>query len=96
MLHFLARRLGYSLLVLFGVVTVVFFLFNVLPGDPARLTMGQRNDLNTLENVRREMNLDKSLPLRYALYLNDLSPIAIHKKADKEALHISEFVRLNS
>ncbi len=83
MLHFLARRVGYSLLVLFGVVTVVFFLFNVLPGDPARLTMGQRSDIATLENVRREMNLDKPLPVRYALFLNDLSLVSIHKKPEK-------------
>lgn len=62
---------------LLGVVTLVFFLFNVLPGDPARLTMGQRSDLQSLENVRREMNLDKPVVTRYFLFLNDLSPIGI-------------------
>src|SRR5690606_36429536 len=67
--------MGYSALVLLGVVTLVFFLFNVLPGDPARLTMGQRSDLQSLENVRREMNLDKPIHVRYFLFLNDLSPL---------------------
>lgn len=79
MLRFLVRRIRYSLLVLAGVVTVVFFLFNVLPGDPARLTMGQRSDLASVENARREMNLDKPLITRYLLYLNDISPIGYHK-----------------
>lgn len=85
MLRFLARRIRYSLLVLAGVITVVFFLFNVLPGDPARLTMGQRSDLASIENARREMNLDKPLATRYFLYLNDISPIGYHKRdsADK-------------
>lgn len=83
MLHFLARRIRYSLLVLFGVVTVVFFLFNVLPGDPARLMMGQRSDLSSVENMRREMNLDKPLFTRYLIYLNDISPISYHAQADK-------------
>lgn len=85
MLRFLARRIRYSLLVLAGVITVVFFLFNVLPGDPARLTMGQRSDLASVENARREMNLDKPLATRYFLYLNDISPIGYHKcdSADK-------------
>ncbi len=85
MLRFLARRIRYSLLVLAGVITVVFFLFNVLPGDPARLTMGQRSDLASVENARREMNLDKPLATRYFLYLNDISPIGYHKRdsADK-------------
>lgn len=78
MLRFLARRIRYSLLVLLGVVTVVFFLFNVLPGDPARLVMGQRTDLASLENARKEMNLDKPLATRYILYLNDISPVSIH------------------
>jgi peptide/nickel transport system permease protein len=76
-LRFLARRIRYSILVLLGVVTLVFFLFNVLPGDPARLTMGQRSDLLSLENVRREMNLDKPVLTRYFLFLNDLSPIGV-------------------
>lgn len=76
---FLIRRLRYSFFVLLGVVSVVFFLFNVLPGDPARLVMGQRSDLTSIENARKEMNLDKPLFTRYLLYLNDLSPISIHK-----------------
>ena len=86
MLRFFARRLRYSLLVLAGVVTVVFFLFNVLPGDPARLTMGQRSDKATIENARKEMNLDKPLLVRYGLFLNDLSPIGWHScdSASKE------------
>ena len=78
-MRFVARRLRYSLLVLLGVVTVVFFLFNVLPGDPARLLMGQRSDLATIENARKEMNLDKPMLTRYFLYLNDISPISVYK-----------------
>lgn len=58
-------------------VSLVFFLFNVLPADPARLTLGQRSDLTSLENVRKELNLDKTLGQRYLLYLNDLSPISL-------------------
>jgi peptide/nickel transport system permease protein len=68
----------YGLAVLWGVVSLVFLLFNVLPGDPARLTLGQRSDLASLENVRKELNLDKPVFTRYLLYLNDLSPIGLH------------------
>jgi peptide/nickel transport system permease protein len=76
--NYLLKRIRYSLLVLWGVVTLVFFLFNVLPGDPARLTMGQRSDVASIQNVRRELNLDKPLLTRYFLYLNDLLPLSIH------------------
>lgn len=92
-MRFVARRLRYSLLVLLGVVTVVFFLFNVLPGDPARLLMGQRSDLATIENARKEMNLDKPMLTRYFLYLNDISPISIYKK-DAAAQAKYDYVRL--
>lgn len=87
MFRFLSRRFRYSLLVLWGVVTLVFFLFNVLPADPARLVMGQRADKQSIENARREMNLDKPLHKRYLLYLDDLSPIGIHPKTDKDRYH---------
>ncbi|MCB0699145.1 MAG: ABC transporter permease [Chitinophagales bacterium] len=84
MLRFLLKRTRYSLLVLLGVVTLVFFLFNVLPGDPARLVMGQRSDIASVENARKEMNLDKPMFTRYMLYLNDISPIGIHGADEKD------------
>lgn len=93
MLRYLARRIRYSLLVLWGVVTVVFFLFNVLPGDPARLTMGQRSDKASIENARKDLNLDKPLFTRYLLYLNGLSPISIDDR-DHPAKKLYDFVLL--
>jgi len=78
-LRYLLRKIVYGLAVLWGVVTLVFLLFNVLPDDPARLTLGQRSDIASVENVRRELNLDKPVFTRYLLYLNDLSPVGIHK-----------------
>lgn len=77
-LRYFLRKLFYGLSVLWGVITLVFLLFNVLPDDPARLTMGQRSDIASIENVRKELNLDKPVAQRYFLYLNDISPLAIH------------------
>ncbi len=88
MFRFFLRKLGYGILVLLGVVIVVFLLFNVLPADPARLTLGQRTDLTSLENVRKELHLDKPKGVQFLLYLNDLSPIAIHTRQElKESLN---------
>lgn len=67
----------YGLLVMGGVILVVFVLFNILPGDPARMTMGQRADVQSLEAVRKEFGLDRSKPVQFLLYINDLSPISI-------------------
>ena len=65
---------------MWGVVTVVFLLFNVLPGDPARMMLDQREDAEQLNNIRAKYGFDKPLATQYALYLNDLSPISIHSQ----------------
>ncbi|XHR95437.1 hypothetical protein ACFJIV_01645 [Mucilaginibacter sp. UC70_90] len=78
MIPYLLRKLMYGLAVMLGVVFVVFFLFNILPVDPARMTQGQRADVQSLQAVRKEFGLDKPVPVQFAYYLNDLSPIGIH------------------
>ena len=60
---------------MFGVVTVIFFLFNVLPGDPAQMMLGQNENSEQLNIVKKKYGFDKSLSNQYFLYLNDLSPI---------------------
>jgi peptide/nickel transport system permease protein len=80
MFKFILHKLAYGFAVLLGVVVVVFFLFNILPSDPARMTQGQRSDVQSLEAVRKEFGLDKPVSVQFFMYLNDLSPIAIHQK----------------
>ena len=81
MLSNLFSRLGQSLLVAFGVVTVVFFLFSVLPGDPARMMMGQQEDSELMEVIYKRYGFDKPLGEQYLYYLNDLSPISLHPES---------------
>jgi peptide/nickel transport system permease protein len=75
-------RILYGIAVLLGVVTLIFFLFNVLPGDPARMMLGQRADMAGLESIRKELGLDRPLYLQYARYLNDLSPLSLQNSAN--------------
>ena len=84
MIGYFLRKLGYGLAVMLGIVFVVFFLFNILPVDPARMTQGQRADVQSLQAVRKEFGLDKPIPVQFAYYLNDLSPIAIHARNAEE------------
>jgi len=81
MISYLLRKLLYGFAVMFGVVCVVFFLFNILPADPARMTQGQRADVQSLEAVRKEFGLDQPIPIQFAYYLNDLSPISLHENS---------------
>ena len=82
MLRYVGKRLIYGLLVLLGVVTLVFFLFNVLPGDPARMMLGQRADAESIEAINRDLGRDKPIATQYINYLNDLSPISLHNNQD--------------
>ena len=77
----LRTRLAYGLLVMFGVISAVFLLFQGI-GDPARLVMGQTGDAATLANIRKEFNLDQPLPLQFLRYLNDVSPLSIHTREE--------------
>ncbi len=92
-LRYFLKKGGYALLVLWGIVTLVFLLFNVLPDDPARLTLGQRSDLASIENVRKALNLDKPVSVRYVLYLKDLSPVSVENN-DTETQDKYDYVSL--
>ncbi len=74
---------------LFGVVTVIFFLFNVLPGDPARMMLDQREDSEQLENIRKKYGFDKSIGTQYLYYLNDLSAISFHSKEEENYTNLN-------
>jgi peptide/nickel transport system permease protein len=78
MLKYLLKKTLYSLLIIWGVVTLIFMLFNLVPGDPARMIMGQRTDSASLAAVRHDLGLDRSVFAQYIKYLNDISPISIH------------------
>ncbi|HMV14710.1 MAG TPA: ABC transporter permease [Chitinophagales bacterium] len=90
---FIFNKLFYGLLVLLGVVFVIFGLFNILPVDPARLTLGQRADIESVEAINKEFGLDKPKYVQLALYLNDLSPIAVHENT-KEAKEKYNYTKL--
>ncbi|MCK5170007.1 MAG: hypothetical protein KAQ75_09015, partial [Bacteroidales bacterium] len=85
MLKFLTKRFFYALLILWGVVSLVFLLFNVLPGDPAKMMLGQRSDISTIESIRKELGLDKSKGMQYLKYLNDLSPMSFHNEINQDS-----------
>jgi peptide/nickel transport system permease protein len=81
MFNYLLRKIVYGLLVLAGVVTLVFWMFQGF-GDPARMVMGQTGDSATIANIKKDMYLDQPKWKQFVLYVNDVSPIAIHSKED--------------
>jgi len=84
MIQFIGNKFFYGILTLLGVVTVVFLLFNVLPGDPARMMLDQREDSEQLERIQKKYGFDKSLTTQYFYYLNDVSPLSIHSNSEDD------------
>ncbi len=84
------RKTFYSLLVLLGVVVLVFFMFQGF-GDPARLIVGQTGDKKTMDNIRKDLYLDQPKWKQFFLYLNDVSPVCVHTKADIEKKELKGF-----
>lgn len=77
MFAYILKKAAYGLLVMLGVVSLIFVLFNILPGDPARMMLGQNADQESIDLLHKELGLDKPLGIRYLRYLNDLSPVGI-------------------
>lgn len=69
MATYIIRKLLYSILVLVGVITVTFSLMYVIPGDPARLMLGQRADIASIDAVRKQLGLDDPLYVQYGRFM---------------------------
>lgn len=85
MLKFIAKKVFYGIIVLLGVITTVFFLFNVLPGDPASIMLGQRANKEAVEAIHRDLGTNLPVMEQYALYLNDLFIVSVHDYQDPES-----------
>jgi peptide/nickel transport system permease protein len=98
-LRFILKRLIYGFLVLFGVVTIIFLLFNLKPGDPARMMGGQHATPEAIDAIRKDLGLDLPFHQQYFQYLNDISFISIHNVTDsknRSYLYGSNYMDRNS
>ncbi len=70
MATYLLRKIVYTIVVLFGVVAVTFFIRP--PGDPARVLLGQRADEASVAAMREQLGLDRPLYEQMAIYMKNL------------------------
>jgi peptide/nickel transport system permease protein len=66
---YIMRRLGLSILVLWGAVTVVFVAIRLAPGDPAQMMLGPSATAQEVAALRTRLGLDEPPPVQYARYL---------------------------
>jgi len=89
MIGYVLNKIFYGFITLFGVVTVIFFLFNLL-GDPSRMMLDQRQDSVQLKSIQKKYGFDKPLSTQFFYYLNDLSPVSIHSSSIENYTYLAE------
>jgi ABC-type dipeptide/oligopeptide/nickel transport system permease component len=72
MLKYIVRRFLLAIPTLLAVLTLVFLLVRVVPGDPATSALGDYASKEAVEALRKRMGLDAPLWLQYARFLRDL------------------------
>ena len=69
MTAFLIRRLGFACITLFAVLTIIFLIVRILPGDPAQVILGDQADAGAVAAMRTRLGLDRPLLVQYAEFL---------------------------
>ncbi len=77
MFEYLLRRLAGTVPVLLAVSLFVFAFVHLLPGDPARMVAGQDASYEQVENVRKELLLDRPLWEQYIRYLDQMAHLQL-------------------
>jgi peptide/nickel transport system permease protein len=72
MQEYIIRRILYTLLTLFGIATILFFIFRIMPGDPTAQVISPALDEVAQARLKEAYGLDKPILVQYVLYLKNL------------------------
>jgi peptide/nickel transport system permease protein len=73
MIRHLALRLALALPALWLVLTLVFLLIHIVPGDPVQQMLGEGARAEDLQQLRHALGLDQPLHVQYGNYLSGLA-----------------------
>ncbi len=71
--RYIIRKIGEMLLTLFMIILIVFFIFELIPGNPARIMLGMNASQEQVDALSAELDLDAPFPVKIARYLNALA-----------------------
>ncbi len=75
MQEYIIRRIFYTLLTLFGVATILFFIFRIMPGDPTAQVISPALDEVAQARLKQAYGLDRPILMQYALYLKNMATL---------------------
>ena len=70
--RYILQRLAGMLAVMFTVVTIVFIIVRIAPGDPAAVMLGPDASAQDISQLRARLGIDQPLPIQYVLFLGQL------------------------
>jgi len=79
MFDHIVRRILTTLPVMFGVVTITFFLIHLVPGDPVDVMLGEQASSIDKDALRKDLGLDQPLTTQYGSYLKNLAQLDLGK-----------------
>ena len=78
-MSFWIKKVPFFIAVLLGLIGMIFYLFQALPG-PEQILSGQRTDKATTDAIVRDLGLDQPVYAQAISYLNDVSPISVYSQ----------------
>jgi len=93
MKQYILRRLSLIILTLFGLLTIIFMISRVAPGDPARLAAGPDATEEMVEVLKKEFGLDKPLIVQYIDYLKGLFTGNLGRSIRTRHLVLNDLIR---
>ena len=70
MTAFLIRRIGFAIVTLFSVLTLVFVIVRIVPGDPAQVILGDQASREAIETLHEKLGLNKPILVQYGEFLS--------------------------
>jgi ABC-type dipeptide/oligopeptide/nickel transport system permease component len=91
---YILKRLALLIPTLLGIITLVFFMIALSPGDPARVMLGERASAEQLDRLRTELGLDRPLHEQYVSYLGRVARLDFGRSITTGRRVISEMNEL--
>ena len=70
MIGYICKRILHGIPVIFGVLTISFFLMNIAPGDPVRAMVGDYYSEDDLHHLREELGLNQPILHQYVDFIS--------------------------
>ena len=84
-----AKRIVWSALVIWAVLTLAFVVNNLVPSDPARMVAGAQARPRDVERIRSQLGLDQPIGVQYGHFMRRLVHFGPMTRAARSAPHLS-------